>query len=150
MNPSPLNMDHYYVTSLSMTANSTFDAKRPIDLKFEQLQVEHVLREDQPADRHWQVTLRVMFRPGPDVNVPYHFMVEMIGLFQVDSSFPEEMVKKLVETNATGMLFGIAREILRSTMSAGPFIPLILPTVSFLPDQPAEQQAAPEAKEKTA
>lgn len=149
MNPSPLNMEHYFVTSLSMTANSAFDAKRPIDLKAEHLQVEHVLQEDQPADRHWQVTLRVMFRPGPDVNVPYHFMIEMIGLFQVHPAFSESMVKKLIETNATGMLFGIAREILRSTMSAGPFIPLILPTVSFLPDQKAEVPVAHSTKDKT-
>ena len=150
MNPSPLNMEHYFVTSLSMTSNSAFDVKKPLDLKLEQLQVEHVLREDQPADRHWQVTLRVKFSPGPDVNVPYHFMIEMVGLFQVHPSFQENMVKKLIETNATGMLFGIAREILRSTMSAGPFTPLILPTVSFLPEEQKQELAAQEAKEKTA
>lgn len=150
MNPSPLNMEHYFVASLSMTANSTFDVKKPLDLKLEHLQVEHVLREDQPADRHWQVTLRVIFRPGPDINVPYHFMIEMVGLFQVHPEFPENMVKKLIETNATGMLFGIAREILRSTMSTGPFTPLLLPTVSFLPEEQKAEAATTEVKEKTA
>jgi len=142
-------MEHYFVSALSMTANSAFDAKKPLDLKVEHLQVEHTRREDQPAQRHWQVTLSVAFRPGPDVNVPYHFMIEMVGLFQVHPSFPENTVDKLVETNATGMLFGIAREILRSSMSAGPYPPLILPTVSFLPDQDAAPETAHATKDKT-
>lgn len=147
MNPSRLELQNYFVTTLSLTANQNFDGRKETATCASHLQVEASLRADENDARHWQVTLKVTYRPGPDVNAPYHFTVEIVGLFQVTTEVSADKVQWLVETNATSILYGTAREILRSAMSNGPYPPLLLPAGSFY--EPRKEQT-PSAETKPA
>lgn len=131
MKLSPLELEHYFVTTLSLTANRNFDGQKPRAACICDLLVEPFLQVDEKDTRHWQVTLKLTYRPGPDVNAPYHFAVEIVGLFRVTAEYGADKVQWLVETNATSILYGTAREMLRSMMTTGPYPPLLLPTGSF-------------------
>ena len=71
--------------------------------------------------------------------------MEIVGLFQVAADYPADKVPWMVETNATSVLYGTAREMLRSVMTTGPYPPLLLPTGSFYEPKntaPAETKLA--------
>lgn len=145
MNLSRLELQNYFVTTLSLTANRNFAGDKPRAACISDLLVEPFLQVDEKDARHWQVTLKITYRPGPDVNAPYHFAVEIVGLFQVAADYPADKVSWLVETNATSVLYGTAREMLRSVMTTGPYPPLLLPTGSFYEPKktaPAETKLA--------
>ena len=145
MNLSRLELQNYFVTSLSLTANRNFDGHKPRAACISDLLVEPFLQVDKKDARHWQVTLKITYRPGPDVNAPYHFAVEIVGLFHVAADYPPDKVSWMVETNATSVLYGTAREMLRSVMTTGPYPPLLLPTGSFYEPKkttPAETKLA--------
>lgn len=131
MKSAALQLNYYFVTELSVTANREHDPKKPVTLTDENLVVTPDILPDQNDPRRWQVTLRIQQQAGPDVNAPYFFTVELTGFFSVASNFPEDKAEWMVRTNATSVLYSTAREVLRSAMSQGPFCPLLLPTVSF-------------------
>ena len=146
-----VELQHYCVTALSLTANRSYDAQKSIDARLADLKVEPQLMADGKDSRHWQVTMKITYRPGPDANVPYHFSLEVVGKFQVAQAVKTEKAQWLVETNATAVLYSTAREFLRSVMANGPYKPMLLPTVSFYEPQPgrAAVVAEPDAKYKT-
>jgi len=131
MKPSQLELHDYFVTSLSLTANRSYDREKGVKPSVNDLQVEPILGPDQKDNRHWQLTLKVNYRPGPDVNTPYHFSVEIVGLFQVSPQVTEEKIKWWIETNATAVLYSALREIVRAVTSRGPYPALLLPTGTF-------------------
>jgi preprotein translocase subunit SecB len=131
MNLSQLELQNYFVTTLSLTANRNFDGQKPRAACISHLLVEPFLQADEKDTRHWQVTVKITYRPGPDVNAPYHFAVEIVGLFCVAAEYPADKVQWLVEINGPSVLYGTAREMLRSLMTTGPYPPLLLPTGSF-------------------
>ena len=116
--------------------------------------MEPILGPDEKDSRRWQVTLKVTYRPGPDVNTPYHFAIEIVGLFLVSNQVAEEKVKWWIETNATAVLYSALREIVRALTSRGPYPALLLPTGTFYekkatPNQPSsdkttEQKSVPQ------
>lgn len=143
MKLSPLELQNYFVTALSLTANRNFDGQKSPAACISHLLVEPFLKADENDPRHWQVTLKVTYRPGPDVNAPYHFSVEIVGLFNVSAEYGADKIQWLVETNATSVLFGTVREILRSVMTTGPYPPLLLPTGSFYEPRHVAQVGKP-------
>ncbi len=91
-----------------------------------------ILRTEE-APRDWQVTLKVWQNVTNGKNIPYEFSVEVVGLFEI-SSVPGVEIKdpeKFVRINGSSLLFGVAREIIRNNTSAGPYVPIMLPTVNF-------------------
>jgi len=131
MNLSRLELQNYFVTTLSLTANRNFDGQKARADCFSHLHVEPFLQGEEKDPRQWQVTLKITYRPGPDINAPYHFAVEIVGLFHVVAEQPADKVQWLVETNGPSVLYGTAREMLRSVMATGPYPPLLLPSGSF-------------------
>lgn len=92
------------------------------------------MKDERKAD-HWQVSLKLKYQPSPEVNVPYHFALEMTGFFQVHKKCEPEMKDRLIKINAPSLLYGAAREFIRSLMSNGPYPALLLPAVSFMPEK---------------
>jgi preprotein translocase subunit SecB len=140
--PSLLELQNYFVTALSITANRNYDGQKQKALCSSDLQVEPFLQTDGKDARHWQATLKITYRPGPDVNAPYHFSIEIVGLFQVANQVTEDKAKWFVETNGTAVLYSTAREFLRSVMSSGPYPPLLVPTGTFY--EPEKKEAPPQ------
>lgn len=146
MRISPLQLEYYFVAESHVTASREFKAGEPLGVKADDIIVEPEFKPT-GAERQWEVTLRVQYTPGPEVNTPYFFTLELVGFFRIDLGYLEDRVERLVQTNGPTILFGIAREVLRNLTGHGPHPPMILPTASFVPERkpPNEPPAAPHA-----
>jgi preprotein translocase subunit SecB len=136
MHPSPLQLEHYFVSDLHFSGNSAFVNGKPLELKYDNLSVEtSFLKDDKDASK-WQVTLRVGHQPNANVNSPYSFIVEIIGFFFALPSYPHDK-ERLIKTNAPTILYGIAREFVRTVTASGHYHPgVLLPSVSFFEPLP--------------
>jgi preprotein translocase subunit SecB len=133
MKPSPLTLRDYFVTDLSFSVNRSFDPKKPPSMRLDDLIIKRELspRGDNPL--HWSLTLRIQHQTSPDQNTPYSLALEMVGHIDIIEGFPEEKRHLMLEINGASMLYGAAREIIRSVTSRGPFFQTVLPSVSFYP-----------------
>jgi len=131
MKPSLLQLKRYFVSEINLSVNKDFNPEKDIKLDFEDLIVLPEFIRSKSNKRQWEVSLRVQFQPGPEANAPYYFMVDILSLFDLQKSVPDENIELLVRTNCPAVLYSMAREILRSVMAQGPFPALILPTGIF-------------------
>jgi len=128
---SPLQLKYYFVSELNVQANRSFDPKQGVTLGMDDVEMEcHAKCTDETA-RMWEVSLRMFHQGKEKGNTPYFFKIEMVGFFAVLESYSPEKDEWLVKTNASSVLYSTAREVLRTTMANGPFMPLLLPTASF-------------------
>jgi preprotein translocase subunit SecB len=136
---SPLELQAYFVTAIGCTANSEFDPEKPTHIAIEELAIEaHMPPRSggEDKDSAWKVLLTLRQNLPPERNAPYNFHIVLQGWFAVLADSPEDQSAQLVETTGGSILYGVAREILRSTMAAGPYLPMLLPSVSFHPMAP--------------
>jgi len=131
--PSLLDCQKYFVSDLTLLANRDFDHTKPISLEWTDLDIESSVVDAGGEGRGWQVTLFIRQDVGIDKNSPYNFSVELVGRFRLE---PVRGVKvndpeKFVRINGSSLLYGVAREVIRNLTALGPFVPLLLPTVSF-------------------
>jgi len=132
MKPAPLQIARYFVTDCHVTASKQFKAGEKVALDFDQLEIQNGWKSVD-TDRQWEVSLRVKFQPGPEVNTPYFFTLEVVGFFSVAPNYPEEKIERLVRTNGSSMLYGVVREVVREMTGRGPHAQMLLPSVSFVP-----------------
>lgn len=143
MNPSPLDLHYYYTSSLSFSVNKDFKSKGPI-LPGENLHIEVDVRDlNDPGQPRWLVTLLV--RQHASEEQPYSFSVELEGYFSVSRHFDEAGTQKLLRTNGAAILYGVAREMIRSLTAHGPYMPAFLPSVGFRPAEPEASSPKSEA-----
>ena len=143
---SPLQMFRYFVTDCQVTAAKHFKFTKQLALDSDLLVTEPEYRQLEDK-RQWEITLRTRFQPGPKVNAPYFFVLEIVGFFQVVPQYPEEKLNDLVKVNGPSMLYGITREVIRDLTSRGPHPSMFLPSASFLSradaPKPRETRQAP-------
>lgn len=137
MKISPLQLTEYFVTEFHFTLNSTFKPDQPLELKLDELIVCNECKCAEGDPRRWLVTMELKYQPASDTNTPYIFSLDLIGMFEVSPKFEEARIERTVCTNGPSVLFGIAREIIREQTARGPEGPFVLPSASFLPDDPA-------------
>jgi preprotein translocase subunit SecB len=142
MKISPLQMEAYFLTDLHVSANKDFDVKKEPDIKDKDILVDVECLANKDDQHKWQVLLKVQLQPPAEANVPYRFTLELVGLFTVLKGFPEDRIERLIRTNASSMLYGVAREVVRDFTSRGPYLGLILPSASFYEPEPKEKTAA--------
>ncbi len=146
MRPAQIALDNYFVSELQFTANQSFNADQPHPIDITDLQVTHDAVSISENRHKWQITLRVALNTKSDRNLPYCFLVEMVGFVDVADSVSEENIERFVGINGTSLLFSAAREIVRAVTMRGPFKPILLPTVSFWEPKP---EPPPESTEAT-
>src|SRR5439155_22261424 len=90
----------------------------------------------------------ITYQPQANSNVPYFFSLELVGFFEVAEAVPDDRIDRLVKTNGPSMLYGIAREVVRDITSRGPYLGVLLPSVSFYepPTAPGETSNAESAR----
>jgi preprotein translocase subunit SecB len=146
MRTAPIMLENYFVTELTLTANKDFDPEKAPDLDLESFKVTPTHLPDEKDKRHWQVTLRIQHQPTVEAPAPYAFALVLVGFFAVHPDVPEETIERVVKTNGSSMLYGAAREIVRSLTAQGPFGQVVLPSLSFYQPKPTiaeESVAAP-------
>ncbi len=152
MKLSPLKLTSYFCSDISFSANPDFDPTKPVELKIAEFSCNHKLEPVKGADRQYQVGLSVKHQISKKSNSPCSYGVELIGFFEIAESFPAEKREQAVRVNAPSVLYGIAREIVRSVTTHGPFNAVIVPTVSFLDEAVSKdsQLSLPVGKAKAA
>lgn len=136
MKTSPLQLEHYFVSDLHFAVNHAFDVTKKVDLSDDQFVVDAVSLCDEKSPEKWQVTLRVKHHPVASANAPYSFTLEVVGFFLVLPAYPHDK-ERLVKTNGSTILYGIAREVVRNITSSGPHPGVLIPSVSFFEPLPA-------------
>src|SRR5438552_880447 len=131
MRAAQISLTNYFVSELQFAANQTFDPDKTSCLEIEDLQVTHEATAKTENRRSWQLTLRVALNAPSERNLPYSFLVSVVGFVTVDQSVKDENVERFVNINGASLLFSAAREIVRAVTTRGPFKSILLPTVTF-------------------
>jgi len=144
---SNLLLENYFTTEINCKANFNYDASKGHCLDIDQLTIESNILAGKKKSDGWQVTLTVFHQPTETSNSPYAFRVVIVGFFNVDKNYPKTKAEWLVKTNASSVLYSIARESLRKAMQDGPWASVLLPTVSFYTGETKAELKALESKQ---
>jgi len=140
---SPLDLCRYFVTESSCSANPEFDPKQPIDVAMDRLVVETSIDKIEVEVQErvgWSVELDLAYQLAPKQNYPYSYSVRIVGLFTSPAEVPPGLDdERVVRINGCSMLYGIAREMVRSHTAAGPWGEILIPTVSFFEGKQVEE-----------
>jgi preprotein translocase subunit SecB len=136
MKLSPLQLIRYVVTSIGCTANPKYIPEKEIQGAFEQYSINpkaSLLEPEKNVPGHsWFVELEVNQKKKEGLNFPYEFHISMFGIFTCEGGELDlEKETRFVQVNGSSMLYAMAREHIRSLTAAGPWDPIILPTMSF-------------------
>jgi len=124
-----LQLEKYYYPNIVIKADPDYKlGKKPKSAT--KLNVENQIRQVSVEKRTWEVILKLKGTPEKDP-IPYHFDLEVIGIFTVAPEFPEKEMEKLVQIAGASMLYSATREFVLMVTSRGPFPPITLPTISF-------------------
>jgi preprotein translocase subunit SecB len=142
----PLELLNYFLTELQFSANRQFDPSKPIEANREHFVCNPSFLSDPGNPRRYQVSLAVKHSPNERINHPYTFALEIVGFFEVRDGYPQEGLERMVRITAPSLLYGVAREVVRAATGRGPFLPVIIPTISFFepsikPTMPAGEPA---------
>lgn len=132
MKLAPLQLTDYFVVSLRVEAMADYDPAKPQNLDVANLQVvEKCVRMDGDHPTRFTIDLVIKQDAMEGKNLPYAYDLHMVGFIEVRPGFPADHLQHSVETNGPSMLFGAAREILRSATGRGPYGPVLIPSTTF-------------------
>ena len=130
---APLDCDHYYISKVLLESNLGYDPEKSTELPLSSLKIDSNVKrcESHKGSVLWHLTLSVSQKVSKAKNAPYNFCIELVGDFRVHPNFPEDKAQRLIEVNGSSILYGVAREMLRTLSCGGPFGGMLLPTMSF-------------------
>src|SRR5438034_1199889 len=108
MKSAQIQLINYFVSELQFGANRGFQADAESTVSVDDLQVITTANPRPDSPREWQITLRIALDAPPERNVPYTFLVEMIGFIHVDESVTDERVERFARINGTSLVFSAA------------------------------------------
>ncbi|MCF8105806.1 MAG: protein-export chaperone SecB [Desulfohalobiaceae bacterium] len=142
-NKPPINLDFHFFSNVNIVANQNLvPAELNSGEHFENYDIEtevNVLRnENNPFN--FQITLEIHY-DNKEFEKAYEFGLKIVGFFTVDENQDQEQLEKCVNVLGPSILYGAAREFLLTITNRGPYPPVYLPTVSFVPieDNTAEE-----------
>ena len=132
-----------------------FDPEKPFDSAIaEQLSVNATITQQKAPDNFpghsWSVDISISQAVKEGQNFPYIFKVSLIGFFACRDGFPSPAdEEQFVRVNGSSMLYGAARELVRSLTGRGPWGEIFLPSISFYDKKPKPEGEPPAAAEKS-
>lgn len=140
---SPLRLDRYFLKGLSFKLYEGFDRHRIPDdeITIPNLQVNVVSAIQNPeVELQWRFELSLeLLEPTEGTKFPYKVEALMVGYFTVDERYPKERAERLVRTNGPAVLYSSARELLASVTGRSPYASLLIPCVTFIQPERAEE-----------
>jgi preprotein translocase subunit SecB len=159
MKSAPLVLEAYFAEGFEFKVNPRFDINQPPELRWEDFQVVPNVEAVSPQPQQEglfdkdqvrvQIRLRVQFQPSHEGNYPYTFRIDLIGYFNAPATAKNTDPLNLLKVNGSSILFGAAREMIANFTSRGPFRSVILPSISFVPDN-LNKPATPTSQEPAA
>lgn len=147
MKLAPLQLADYYITHLTLQANSRFLKDQPCAPPEESLQVTPKYHENpkdpsQQGATEWVVSLEIVQSIPEGANLPYSFKLEIQGIVMAAPHLEGPKLQRFIHANGPAMLLGAAREIIRAATGRGPWAAVIIPSTNFLTDLPVLPVAA--------
>jgi hypothetical protein len=166
MRTPPIELKGFSVKEISLRVNPDYNPEKhggmPKDEGFQFMHYAQKIKK-----REWVVVLGVKLDEpveDSDCQVPYFYKLEMMGYFSVHPKFPgpnvvngktvkltpkesDELIKNRVELNGPAMLYGIAREKIRSLSASSAFPEVLIPTVAF--SRQSGSQTLPSKKQRS-
>jgi preprotein translocase subunit SecB len=128
---APIQLKHYCIADLRLTPNNEFVITQPHRLNDSDFSVETVTLINKENKRDWQLVLKIRHQRSDGSNYPYTYFLEIAGFFEIHNEFPEQDIQKLMSITGASMLYGAAREIMRSITALGPFGQVLIPSIAF-------------------
>jgi preprotein translocase subunit SecB len=143
MKLSPLQLEGYALLDLAYRANQEHKPGAPIEYIESDIVVATTCVRDPNDAYRWTPTLSLRFQPRPAANAPYYISLQLAGVLRVSPELEATDPELLIKVNSASLLFGVAREVVRQVTSVGPFPPLLIPSVTFRPDNAAATGSTP-------
>ena len=150
MQISPLQLEGYFLKEVSFKLNEAIDEK-PSALKHSEdlgVGVSISVTELDKEERRFRCELTLDLKPKRDKDSAYNFHLVLVGFFNVSKNYPEDSVELLAKTNCPAILYSTAREMLVTVVRRSPFIPVLIPSVTFLETDKKDTESS--ATEKSA
>jgi len=144
MKYSPLQLVRYLIPEISVSANSSFDPQKPIEARTDQFSVQVVVTQQEVHEEFkghsWSIEMTITQKIMEGQNSPYTFRLSLVGLFFCKDGLPPKAEEeRFVRVNGSSILYGAAREMMRSVTALGPWGALLLPTASFYESEAAQK-----------
>jgi len=139
MKLSPVQLEAYALTDVSCRANQEHKPDQPVSYREEDIVINHKSERDPSDDRLWKASLSVNIQPRAEANAPYCVSVQLSALVRALPQLETKDIETLMRVNGASLLYGVAREVVRQVTSIGPYAPLLIPSVTFRPDPPADR-----------
>ena len=139
MKLAPLQLTDYFLTHLSLESNPEFNSATPADDPVETLKVVpgcDLSDEKGEQGTEWLVSLEIDQTIPDGANLPYAFSLQIYGFVLASPHIEFAKLKRIVHANGPAMLFGAAREIIRSATGLGRWPAVIIPSTNFLTGLP--------------
>lgn len=154
MKHSPLQLVRYLVTDIACTSNPKFIPEKEMFSAMEQFTVEAKASPLEPTKdipgHPWSVEMIVTQKIQEGQNFPYEFRISMVGIFGCNNTvIKDEKEARFVRVNGSSMLYGIAREQIRTLTAASPWGAILIPTISFYDNVEHTSTEAAPAKTET-
>ena len=137
MKSSLLRLERYWLRSISVSENPTFD---PTSTRVPVFQTTTSRGKKADDPKRWKVDLQIRTPEQNESSQPYNIVVELSGIFEVPDSTPETDWESFIAVNAPAVLFGAARELVGSITARGLFPAVILPSVTFVDEAPVREK----------
>lgn len=146
MRPSPLQLNDYWVDSLTFDTNYDHEPPPPIGVITAQDLVVEVNESINPEnDLQRSCNLSIELKESAEARFPWRFSVSLVGFFQIDENWPHDK-DSLFSANAPAVLYSAAREALAAVSGRGPHREVLLPSVTFI-KLPTESKQLPQPAE---
>jgi preprotein translocase subunit SecB len=145
MKQSPLQLLSYFVPEMSFSANQLFSQEKSIEGGIESFSVEaEASQQKAPNDfpgHSWSVQMVIAQDIKEGQNFPYRFKLIIVGMFALkEGVMTDDKESQFVKVNGSSIVYGVARELMRSATCLGPWGSLIIPTVSFYESAPMQKE----------
>ena len=137
MTNTPLQLEDYFFNKILIQSNPEFSKEEELEggegseggfrakVNLETLQ-------NNQDETKFQLNLKIGGFEGVNgQQPPYDIELEVVGLFTVSASYPEEKVLKLVQINGASILYSAAREFVLMITGRGQWGSFTIPTTNF-------------------
>lgn len=137
--PPIMDMRTHFFPEIHVRANPEADlsSEDAYDLDFV-TEVEVQSDEKRPDDRFIYFTIKTN---DPEKSKAWQINVCIVGQFRYKADCPEENRTHLAYVTGQSIIYGIAREMIHTLTLKGPFEPVYLPTITFVPSDDEVEKA---------
>ena len=137
MQPSKLQLEHYFVDEVSFRLKDAILKKEGADTNLapQDLEIEVHIGESKHEKRKRFCQIEIKPKEKRAKRFAYDFRIVLVGFFELSEECSDEDAAVLINNTAPSMLYTAAREYLLTLTGRTRYLPILLPTVLFVPEQ---------------